>query len=44
MPHFELEGELGYLASVLGAIVVLVVGSIWRSRRLRQLEEPVEAA
>jgi YjbE family integral membrane protein len=44
-PQFELEGELDeYLASVLGAIVVLVVGSIWRSRRLRQLEEPAEAA
>ncbi|HET7887241.1 MAG TPA: TerC family protein [Bradyrhizobium sp.] len=44
-PHFDLEGELdGYLASILGAIVVLVVGSVWRSRKLRQLEEPVEAA
>jgi YjbE family integral membrane protein len=44
-PQFNLEGELDeYIASVLGAIVVLVVGSIWRSRRLRQLEEPVDAA
>jgi len=44
-PQFDLEGELDdYLASVLGAIVVLVAGSIWRSRRLRQLEEPVDAA
>jgi YjbE family integral membrane protein len=44
-PQFDLVGELDeYLASVLGAIVVLVVGSIWRSRRLRQLEEPVDAA
>ena len=44
-PHFDLEGELDeYLASVLGALTVLVVGSIWRSRRLRQLEEPAAAA
>ena len=44
-PHFVLEGELdGYLASILGAIVVLVVGSVWRHRKLRQLDEPVEAA
>jgi YjbE family integral membrane protein len=43
-PQFNLEGELDeYLASVLGAILVLVVGSIWRSRRLRQLDEPAEA-
>ena len=34
-PHFELDGELmGYLASLLGALLVLVVGSIWRRRRL----------
>jgi YjbE family integral membrane protein len=40
-PHFELEGELvGYLAALLGAIAVLVAGSIWRRRRLRELEEP----
>jgi YjbE family integral membrane protein len=38
-PHFSLQGELvGYLASVLGAITVLVAGSIWRKRRLQQLE------
>jgi YjbE family integral membrane protein len=38
-PHFYLEGELDeYLASVLGAITVLVVGSIWRQRRLRAVE------
>jgi YjbE family integral membrane protein len=36
-PHFMPEGELvGYLASLLGAITVLVVGSIWRRRKLRQ--------
>jgi YjbE family integral membrane protein len=34
-PHFSLDGDLvEYIASVLGAIVVLVVGSIWRRRRL----------
>jgi YjbE family integral membrane protein len=38
-PHFRLDGDLvGYIASVLGAITVLAVGSIWRKRRLRQLE------
>jgi uncharacterized membrane protein YeaQ/YmgE (transglycosylase-associated protein family) len=26
---------IGYIASVLGAVVVLVVGSIWRRRKLR---------
>jgi YjbE family integral membrane protein len=35
-PHFELDGELvGYLASLLGALLVLVAGSIWRKQRLR---------
>ena len=44
-PQFDLTGELDeYLASVLGAITVLLVGSIWRSRRLRRLDEPVDAA
>jgi YjbE family integral membrane protein len=38
-PHFSLDGDLvGYIASVLGAIAVLVVGSIWRRRRLQQLD------
>src|SRR6202140_1953081 len=37
--HFNLEGELvGYIASLLGAITVLVVGSIWRRRKLQQAE------
>jgi YjbE family integral membrane protein len=40
-PHFQLDGELDeYISSVLGAFVVLVAGSIWRSRRLRQIEKP----
>jgi YjbE family integral membrane protein len=38
-PHFSLDGDLGeYLSSVLGAIAVLVAGSIWRKRRLQRLE------
>jgi predicted tellurium resistance membrane protein TerC len=39
-PHFTLDGDLvEYIASILGAIAVLVTGSIWRKRRLRQLEQ-----
>jgi YjbE family integral membrane protein len=39
-PHFSLDGDLvEYIASVLGAAAVLVVGSIWRKRRLQQLEQ-----
>ncbi|MBV8924169.1 MAG: TerC family protein [Bradyrhizobium sp.] len=35
-PHFSLDGGvIETLASVLGAVVVLLVGSIWRSRKLR---------
>jgi YjbE family integral membrane protein len=38
-PHFNLEGELDeYIASVLGAITVLIAGSIWRKRRKQELE------
>jgi YjbE family integral membrane protein len=38
-PHFSLDGDLvEYISSVLGAVAVLVVGSIWRRRKLRQLE------
>jgi YjbE family integral membrane protein len=37
-PHFSLEGELDeYIASLLGAVTVLVAGSIWRNRKLREL-------
>jgi YjbE family integral membrane protein len=44
-PHFALEGDLvGYLSSFFGAAAVLVTGSIWRKRKLGQLEEPSEAA
>ena len=39
-PHFSLDGDLvEYIASLLGAIVVLTVGSIWRKRKLQQLEQ-----
>jgi YjbE family integral membrane protein len=39
-PHFNLDGDLAeYMASVLGAIGVLVVGSVWRKRRLQQLKQ-----
>jgi YjbE family integral membrane protein len=39
-PHFGLDGDLvEYIASVLGAVAVLAVGSIWRKRRLQQLEK-----
>jgi predicted tellurium resistance membrane protein TerC len=34
------EELAGYLASVLGAITVLVAGSVWRRRRLKRLEKP----
>jgi YjbE family integral membrane protein len=38
-PHFSLDGDIvEYIASVLGAIVVLVAGSIWRRRRLHRAE------
>jgi YjbE family integral membrane protein len=49
-PHFSLDGDLvEYLSSVLGAIAVLIVGSIWRKRRMQHLEQlalpaPVETA
>jgi YjbE family integral membrane protein len=36
-PHFSLDGDLlEDLCSLLGAVAVLVLGSIWRGRRLRQ--------
>jgi YjbE family integral membrane protein len=38
-PHFSLDGDLvEYISSILGAIAVLIVGSIWRKRKLQQLE------
>jgi YjbE family integral membrane protein len=44
-PHFSLDGDLvEYIASVIGAILVLVVGSIWRKRRLNHLEIALPAS
>jgi YjbE family integral membrane protein len=41
-PHFTLEGDLvGYIASVLGAVTVLALGSFWRKRKLEELENLV---
>jgi YjbE family integral membrane protein len=43
-PHFSLDGDLlEYLCSLLGAVAVLVLGSIWRRRRLRRLDRPAVA-
>jgi YjbE family integral membrane protein len=43
-PRFSLDGDIvEYTAAVLGAIAVLVVGSIWRRRRLRHLEHAPSA-
>jgi YjbE family integral membrane protein len=40
-PHIRLDGDIDeYVCSILGAITVLVVGSIWRRRKLRQLKKP----
>ena len=37
--HYNIDGDLmDIAASVLGAIVVLVVGTIWRRRKLREAE------
>ena len=39
-PHLSFDADLvGYSASILGAIAVLVAGSIWRKRRLQHLEK-----
>ena len=44
-PHIRLDGDVDeYICSMLGAIIVLVVGSIWRRRKLRQLERPALSA
>jgi YjbE family integral membrane protein len=43
--HFSVDGDLmDILASVLGAITVLVAGSIWRRRKLRGAQASAEAA
>ena len=43
--HFNLDGDLvDFAASALGAIIVLIIGTIWRRRKLRaapgELQEP----
>jgi uncharacterized membrane protein YeaQ/YmgE (transglycosylase-associated protein family) len=43
--HFNLNGDLiDFVASALGAIIVLIIGTIWRRRKLRDaavdLQEP----
>jgi YjbE family integral membrane protein len=44
-PHFSLDGDLvETICSVLGAVIVLVAGSIWRRRQLQHAEHPVLAA
>jgi predicted tellurium resistance membrane protein TerC len=44
-PHVRLDGDLlEYVSSVLGVIFVLVVGSIWRRRKLQQAKRVVEPA
>ena len=41
-PHLRLDGDLAeYICSVLGAIFVLVVGTLWRRRKLRQIDRLV---
>jgi YjbE family integral membrane protein len=43
--HFNLDGDLmDFVASALGAIVVLIAGSIWRSRKLRKAEQDTALA
>ena len=43
--HFNLDGDLvDFVASALGAILVLIIGTVWRRRKLRdasgELQEP----
>jgi YjbE family integral membrane protein len=40
-PHIRLDGDVDeYVCSILGAVTVLLVGSIWRRRKLRAMETP----
>jgi hypothetical protein len=42
--HFSVDGDLmDILASALGSIVVLVTGSIWRRRKLKDARVNAEA-
>jgi YjbE family integral membrane protein len=43
--HFNLDGDLvDFVASALGAIVVLITGTIWRRRKLRDTEHEAALA
>jgi YjbE family integral membrane protein len=43
--HFNLDGDLvDFVASALGAITVLIVGTIWRRRKLRDTEHEAALA
>lgn len=42
--HLKFNGEIGEITlALLGVVVVLIVGSIWRKRALREHEAPVAA-
>jgi len=42
--HLKIDGEIDELAlAVLGVTVVLIVGSIWRHRKLQEVETPATA-
>jgi len=44
-PQLSLDGELAEtLCALLGAIVVLVAGTVWRERKLTKSEEVVLSA
>jgi uncharacterized membrane protein YeaQ/YmgE (transglycosylase-associated protein family) len=41
-PHLRLDGDLDeYICSVVGAIFVLVVGTLWRRSKLRHIDRLV---
>jgi YjbE family integral membrane protein len=43
--HFNLDGDLvDFVASALGAIIVLIIGTIWRRRKLRDVEHEAALA
>ena len=43
--HFNLDGDLvDFAASALGAVIVLIVGTIWRRRKLRDTEHDAALA
>jgi YjbE family integral membrane protein len=40
-PHLRIDGDIDeYLCSILGAVIVLVVGTVWRRRKLRAAASP----